>query len=230
MASMSQTLTKRDKPGERPEPTWAIAELFPPQGLWSEEEYLALQTNRLMEFSDGFLEVLPAPTMSHQLLSANLYGLILAFVSSRNLGTVLFAPLRIRLRSGKYREPDIVFMSRQHADRIGEDFWKGADLALEIVSDSPEDRRRDLVAKRGEYARARIPEYWIVDPREERITVLRLSGRRYVVHGTFSGGDTATSHLLAGFTVDVTAAFASASAVPGKGKARRKSGRRPRRD
>jgi Uma2 family endonuclease len=226
---MSRTLTKRGKQDEQPEPTWAIAELFPAQGQWDEEEYLALETNRLVEFSDGFLEVLPVPTMSHQLLIAYLHGLFLAFVSSRKLGTVLLAAFRIRLRRGKYREPDIVFMAREHADRIGEDFWDGADLVLEIVSDGPKDRHRDLVTKRGEYARAGIPEYWIVDPREERITVLRLSGKRYVVHGEFAPGDKATSHLLAGFGVDVTAAFASAAALPNRAQSQRSSGRRPRR-
>jgi Uma2 family endonuclease len=161
-------------------------------------------------------------------LSAYLYGLLLAFVTTRHLGTVLYAPLRIRIRSGKYREPDIVFMAKQHADRMGEDFCRGADLVMEIVSDNPEDRRRDLVTKRGEYARARILEYWIIDPLEERVTVLRLSGRRYIVHGEFTQGDTATSHLLPGFTVDVTAALASPSAVPSKPKPRQASRRRRR--
>jgi Uma2 family endonuclease len=226
---MSQVLAKRGKRDEEPEPTWAIAELFPPQGQWSEDEYLALQTNRQVEFSDGCLEVLPVPTTSHQLLVAYLYGVLLAFVSRRQLGTVLFAALPVRLRSGKFREPDILFMARQHADRIGEEFWDGADLVMEIVSEGSKDRRRDLVTKRGEYARAGIPEYWIVDPREQRITVLRLSGKRYVVHGAFARGDTATSHLLAGFAVDVTATFASAAALPHTARARRKSGRRPRR-
>jgi hypothetical protein len=37
-----------------------------PQGLWSEEEYLALETNHLVEFSDGYLEVLPMVTLFHQ--------------------------------------------------------------------------------------------------------------------------------------------------------------------
>jgi Uma2 family endonuclease len=226
---MSQPLTKGDEADEQPELTWAIAELFPPQGEWSEDEYLALQTNRQVEFSNGFLEVLPLPTTSHQLIVAYLYGVLLAFVARRNLGTVLFAALPVRLRRGKFREPDILFMARQHADRMGEDYWDGADLVMEIVSAGPKDRHRDLVAKRGEYARAGIPEYWIVDPREERITVLRLSGKRYVVHRKFARGDTATSHLLPGFGVDVAAAFASATAVPNRANERRNPRRRPQR-
>ena len=45
-----------------------LEELLPPQGCWSEEEYLVLtdHRNRLVEFTDGFLEVLPMPTDKHQ--------------------------------------------------------------------------------------------------------------------------------------------------------------------
>jgi Uma2 family endonuclease len=102
--------------------TWEIAQLFPPQGQWTEEDYLALRINRLIELSNGFLEVLPLPTMSRQLLAAYLYGLLLAFVSDRDLGTVLYTPLRVRLRRGKYRELDVVFIAKEHAERMGEEF------------------------------------------------------------------------------------------------------------
>jgi Uma2 family endonuclease len=199
-----------------------VAYLFPAQGDWSEEDYLALGGNQLVELSDGFLEVLPVPTTSHQFLVLYLYGLVLAFTTPKDLGTVLVAPLRVRLRRRKFREPDVVFMLRKHADRIGEEFWTEADLVMEVVSGDDEDRRRDLITKRREYARAGISEYWIVDPREERITVLRLTGKRYVVHGEFLKGTVATSHLLRGFTVDVSEAF-SRSIPPTPPRKRRRS-------
>jgi Uma2 family endonuclease len=210
----------------QPEPTWEVAYLFPTQGNWSEEDYLALNAHQLVEFSHGFLEVLPMPTTSHQLLVVYLYRPVLGFTTGRDLGTVLVAPLRVRLWRGKFREPDVLFMSKGHADRIGEEFWDGADLVVEVVSGEEEDRRRDLVTKRREYARAGIPEYWIVDPREERITVLRLSGKRYVVHGEFPKGAVASSHLLRGLTVDVSEALSQRVPQTAPAKATRKP-RRP---
>jgi Uma2 family endonuclease len=209
--AMRPAQRKTKKAEQPPEPTWEIAHLFPAQGTWSEDEYLDLDTNRLVEFSDGFLEFLPMPTMSHQMLLAYLFKVLSEFATSAALGLALFAGIRVRLWRRKFRQPDIVFMLKQHADRMGEEFWNRADLVMEIVSGGKEDRRRDLKTKRAEYARARIPEYWIVDPEKERITVLRLSGKRYVVHGEFAKGDTATSHLLSGFTVDVAEAFAKAA-------------------
>jgi Uma2 family endonuclease len=205
---MSQAARKQTQDISGLEPTWAVAHLFPPQGQWCEEEYLALNTNHLVELSAGFLEVLPLPTTSHQLLVAYLYGLLHAFVTSRDLGTVLFAGLPVRLWRKTIREPDVVFMLKEHADRIGNRYWDRADLVMEVVSEGAENRERDLETKRREYARAGIPEYWIVDPQEERITVLRLAGKRYVVHGEFAKGAVASSHLLPSFTVDVTEALA----------------------
>ena len=198
---------KPDPEASGAEPAWDVARLFPEQGFWSEEEYLALSANRLVEFSDGNVEVLPMPTTSHQLIVAFLYRTLLEFVTTRAAGTVLFAPLRVRLWPGKFREPDLVFMSAEHASRIGESFWDGADLVMEVVSD--DDRRRDLETKRREYAQAGIPEYWIVDPEQARITVLRLEGATYAVHGDFLPDTQATSHRLPGFVVEVSSVLAA---------------------
>jgi hypothetical protein len=65
---MSQAPSTPTRATRQPEPTWEVAYLFPTQGSWSEEDYLSLHTNQLVEFSHGFLEVLPMPTTSHQLL------------------------------------------------------------------------------------------------------------------------------------------------------------------
>jgi Uma2 family endonuclease len=52
-----------------------------------------------------------------------------------------------------------------------------------------------------------MSEYWIVDPLEQRITILRLAGPTYEVHGQFAAGAKAASALLPGFEVDVTEAI-----------------------
>jgi Uma2 family endonuclease len=187
------------------EPTWDIAYLFPHQGAWSEEEYLNLDTNRLIEFSHGYLEVLPMPSPAHQRIVAHLYQICAQFILAQQLGELLFAPLRVQLWPGKYREPDLVFMAAEHDDRKLEKYWEGADLVMEIVSN--DDRRRDTDVKRREYAQAGIPEYWLVDPQDETITVLYLAGQQYAVHGRFHKNDQATSRLLPGLLVNLSDIF-----------------------
>lgn len=179
--------------------------LFPNQGAWSEEEYLDLKSNRLVEFSHGNLEIPPMPTDSHQAIVAFLYSALAAFVATGKLGWVRFAPLRLRLWPGKFREPDVLFLRREHAEQRGEQYWKAADLVMEVVS--PDDPRRDTITKRREYARAGIAEYWVVNPITETITVFELDEGRYVAVGEFRGEDEARSALLPGFRVSVAAAL-----------------------
>lgn len=187
----------------REDPTWEIADLFPAQGHWSEGDYLALETNRLVEFSHGYIEVLPVPSIKHQFILLFLYRLLHNFTVSRGLGTVLAAPARVRLWPGKHREPDVFLLLTRSGRRIFEQYVDGADLAMEVVSGGSRDRYRDLVEKRQEYAQAGIPEYWIVDPETDSVTVLYLQGDAYDEHGIFARGETATSRLLPGFTVPV---------------------------
>lgn len=190
------------------EPTWEVAYLFPAQGTWTEAEYLALGASRLVELSDGCLEVLPMPTILHQLIVAFLYEQLKAFVAAHATGMALFAPLPVRLRSLKYREPDIVYLRPGRVPNVRAQ-PQGADLVMEVVSEGTENRERDLVHKREEYAAAGISEYWIVDPEAQRITVLTLDGTAYRVHGEFGPGTQATSVLLPGFAVAVDAVFAA---------------------
>jgi Uma2 family endonuclease len=193
-------------PSRKGQPAWEIATLFPPQGEWSESEYLALESSRLVELSDGCLEFLPMPVPLHQLIVAFLYESLWAFVKPNNLGKVFFAPLPVRLRPGKYREPDIVFVK---ADRLKDLHQppEGADLVMEVLSEGEENRARDLVTKRGEYAAAGIAEYWIVDPQEKSISVLTLEGHSYREHGVFAAGASATSALLPAFALEVDKVF-----------------------
>jgi Uma2 family endonuclease len=183
-----------------------ILDLYPRQGEWTEEEYLDLtdSTNHLIEFTDGYVEVLPMPTDHHQAILAYLFELFLTYLRPRG-GKVLFSPLRVRIRARKFREPDLLLLLDAKDPRRQNRYWQGADLALEVVSaDKPE---RDLVEKRGDYAEAGIPEYWIVNPETETITVLRLEDTAYAEHDVFGRGAEAASALLPGFIVSVDAVF-----------------------
>jgi len=225
LQSEARLITPRH-PVKRGEPAWDIALLFPPQGQWTEEEYLALDTNWLIELSDGCIEVLPMPTPLHQFIVKFLFELLNTFVTARGLGDVLFAPLPTRLWSGKLREPDILFL---RAGRIPDPNKPpdGADLVMEVVSGKKRDRQRDLVTKRREYARAGIAENWIVDPKRRRITVLRQDGTKYSVHGDFGPVAQASSALLPGFSVPVAEVFARVSSAVLK-KTRKRPGSKKR--
>jgi Uma2 family endonuclease len=183
-----------------------IISLDPLQGHWSEEQYLLLsnQTNRLIEYTDGVIEVLPMPTDKHQVILEFLFLALRAVVRTIG-GKVLFAPLRLQVRPGKYREPDILLVRDANDPRRQNEYWRGADLVVEIVS--PDRPDRDIAEKPIDYAEGGVPEYWIVNPLNDTITVLVLEGDTYAEHGVFQRGDEATSTTLAGFAVSVDAVF-----------------------
>ena len=124
------------------EPARDIARIFPNQGTWSEQEYLALNTNRLVEYSNGNIEVLPMPTKSHQAIAFYLARNLFAFVDDKKLGSVFPAPLRVKIFNGKFREPDLVFLNPERAAAGTDEYCIGADLVMEVVSD--EYRKHDL--------------------------------------------------------------------------------------
>jgi Uma2 family endonuclease len=188
-------------------PTWPVALLFPRQGEWTEETYLALETNRLIELSDGCLEVLPMATLVHQCIVIFLSAALYDHVKAQGLGYVVTAPLPIRLGPGKMREPDVLYL---RPNRVSDPKLppNGADFVIEVLSPGPDNQERDLVTKKEEYAQAGIGEYWIVDPELKRISVLVLDGGQYREEGQYGPGQTVNSAMLPGFQVDVTAVFA----------------------
>ena len=183
-----------------------LAPLLALQGLWTEAQYLKLtgQCSRLLEFTDGRLEILPMPTRRHQAILQLLFLALHPFV--KTLGGALYvAPLRLRIREGKFREPDLLLVRDANDPRNQDDYWRGADLVAEVVS--PDDPGRDLIDKRLDYAEGGISEYWIVNPIDETVTVLVLAGGAYAEHGVFRRGQRADSPVLAGFSVGVGDVF-----------------------
>lgn len=188
-----------------------IVRLISMQDTWTEEEYLALDDNIgawMIELVDGRLEVLPMPTPFHQDILIFLLLALREFVIARRLGRTYVAPMPVHLFPGTMREPDLAFF-KKHRIKDKRKPPEGADLVMEIVSPGSDNRERDFEDKRVDYAKAKIPEYWIVDPETKTITVLTLSGKSYKVHGVFKEGDEATSKLLKGFKVAVSDVFAA---------------------
>jgi Uma2 family endonuclease len=200
----------RPKPRRQPRLTTQVALLYPRQGEWTEADYLALPaTNRLVELSDGKLVVPDMATDPHQLAVGELFAAMRAFVRDGALGYVRVAPLPVRLWPGKFREPDIAFLRREHGDRRGEQFWGVPDLVVEVISSrtdhSSGTERIDRREKFEEYALAGIPEYWLVDPNRRTIEVYVLREGVYHLLGKWGMGEAARSEVLPGFEVSVRA-------------------------
>ena len=123
-----------------------LADLSALQGYWTQAQYLRLtnEGNRLIEFTDGCIEFLPMPTQRHQAISRFLFRALDSFVREIG-GEAFYAPLRLRIRDGKFREPDLLLVRDADDPRCRDDYWLGADLVVEVVS--PDNPDRDMVDK-----------------------------------------------------------------------------------
>ncbi|MGF1589467.1 MAG: Uma2 family endonuclease [Pleurocapsa sp.] len=75
-------------------------------------------------------------------------------------------------------------------------------LAVEVVSPGIEQIERDYTDKAMEYQNTGIPEYWIVDPIEQKITVLVLKDGSYT-KTLFTGCSAIVSPTFPGLKVTV---------------------------
>ncbi len=190
--------------------TWEMLSEFPRQGEWTEQDYLWLPSDVRADLVDGCLEFRTMPTWVHAWLVDWLHDRLKVIIRQRRLGFTGTDSARVRTIEGRVREPDIVWITAEQLPDPKRPS-NGAQMMIEIVSKGYNDHQRDYQEKRTEYAQSAIPEYWIVDPETETITVLTLpaAANEYAEHGVFRIGETATSVLLPEFAVDVTACFAA---------------------
>ena len=191
-----------------PTPAMLAAVGDPPEGTAiSAADYERLVTEFRTEWVGGLLEYLPMNSDRHHAVCGFLYRTLFAFLIGAGYDpAVRFAGVGLRVPT-RIRGPDVLALLDGDDPRRTRVAWAGADWVAEVVS--PDDPPRDHVRKRAEYAAAGVTEYWIVDPRDARrtVTVLTLDAAppAYREHGVFGDGDTATSPLLPGLAVEVTA-------------------------
>ncbi len=168
------------------------------------EEYLTYEddTDNRYELIDGELLTLPPESEPN---TAIVSYLLFTLASKR------LVPLRLIrthmceiqvpiLREGDAanRYPDLVILRPEHilltASRLTITLdMPPPQLVVEVVSPGRIGRDRDYISKRAQYAARGIPEYWIVDPQEEIVAVLRLESGKYVEIGVFQGEQTLVS-------------------------------------
>src|SRR5262245_32396106 len=142
------------------------------------DDYLRLpEDGPRYELIEGDLLMTPAPTVTHQTLLGRFHLAIGNFLASSPIGRVLLAPTDVVLSPTDVVQPDLLFISEAHYDRITDPGILGPpDLVIEILSE--DSRKRDEVTKLRLYAKFGIPEYWIADRFMAAVRVYRLEGDR----------------------------------------------------
>ncbi len=182
----------------------------PGQGSWTYNDYAALPNEgKRYEIVNGVLYMSPSPGWTHQEIVFEIASYLRNHLRKSGSGGVFIAPLDVELAPKDVFQPDVVVLLKANRDKLKDGHIVGApDLVVEVVSPGSEthDRYRKLAA----YARARIPEYWIVDPDSRTVEVLTCEGGEYQSQGVYRGKAQLPSQIVPGLAVQVEQLFVSA--------------------
>lgn len=174
---------------------------------------LTWDENELIEIIDGVAFMMATPSRIHQKISGELFRQLANYLEGKKC-EVYAAPFGVRLfeQDGDRPEdvdtvvePDIsVVCDRSKLDEHG---CKGApDLIIEILS--PSSLRHDRLVKLNLYQRARVREYWIVDPKNRSVMVF-LPDRNgsFRLHEDYGRADVAKVSVLEGCFIELNKVF-----------------------
>jgi Uma2 family endonuclease len=156
-------------PGELPPELLSGDQPPHPRRKLTWEEFLDwCNENANAEWVDGEVVMHSPVHEKHDLLVRFLQTVVSVFVQRRHLGEVRGPEFLMHIETHPSgRAPDLFFVRNEHSARLQPTFLEGpADLVVEVVSD--ESLSRDRGEKFLEYEEARIPEYWLLDPKRRR--------------------------------------------------------------
>lgn len=138
---------------------------------YTEEDYYNIPEDVRAELIDGQIYYQAAPGLVHQILSGELYTAINIYLKSKKGKCRVFsAPFAVKLFEDRKNvvEPDISIIC--DPNKLNARGCTGApDWIIEIIS--PANPEHDYIRKLNLYKDAGVREYWIVDPRNEKVFV-----------------------------------------------------------
>lgn len=173
------------------------------------DKYLSYDdgTNKNFELVEGNLVEMPPASFLHSDIIDFIADLIKAIAREQKLDIkVKTGDVGIRTGLNSSRIPDISVIDGQIWQSYRRDqsaiIEGNLMLAVEVVSPGAEQIERDYTKKVVEYQEIGIAEYWIVDPIEERISILVLEKGSYC-QTVFRGNDAIASSIFPQLKVTV---------------------------
>ncbi len=152
-----------------------MSEALAHANIYTEEDYYNLPENVRAELIDGQIYYMAAPSRIHQKILMFLSKTIANYIDSKDGSCEVYpAPFAVKLFEDDDKtvvEPDISVIC--DPNKLTDRGCTGApDWIVEIVS--PSTSSHDYIRKLNLYAKAGVKEYWIIDPRTEKVFVYHL--------------------------------------------------------
>ena len=183
-----------------------MAIAIPKKKKYTYEDYVKLPEGAPYQLIGGELIMTPAPTPYHQIVSRKIMSLLIQYVEKNNLGEILYSPIDVYFSEEDVFQPDIIFISKERLDIIGETKIKGApDLVIEILS--PATAYYDLGRKYEVYEKNGVKEYWIVHPKRKSIEIYQNESGQFRLVQSAKETGTINSPFLKGFEINLEKIF-----------------------
>ncbi|MFL6200134.1 MAG: Uma2 family endonuclease [Thermoanaerobaculia bacterium] len=173
------------------------------------DEWFALPEDEPGELVDGHLEEEEVPDYLHELLVALLIRLLGNWIFPQG-GLVAGSEAKFAVGAGRGRKPDLtVYLPERRRPPARGLIRVPPDIAIEIVSPTPRDGRRDRVEKMADYAAFGVAWYWLLDPQLRSLEILELDAQGRYLH--VLGASTGTLNIPGcdGLTLDLDAIWAA---------------------
>jgi Uma2 family endonuclease len=133
---------------------------------WNRERWERLPDDgNRYEVIDGVLYMTTAPSTFHQWIIRQIVRILFQYIDDVGLGVTTWAPIGLFMPGCDPVQPDIVVVRSADLSMFQESRILGVPaLLVEVLS--PSNSNQDTRVKRAAYARAGVPEYWIMRPAE----------------------------------------------------------------
>jgi Uma2 family endonuclease len=178
----------------------ALPQLGEPMTL---DQWAALPEDEPGELVDGRLEEEEGPNLVHETVVAWLIWVFKNWLGQG--GWVFGSEAKYAVRANRGRKPDVTVYLGGDGSRLPRDgiVRVPPDIAVEVVSPSPRDERRDRIEKMDEYAAFGVRFYWILDPGLQSLEIFELTGGRYAREARATEGRLESVPGCAGLTIDL---------------------------
>jgi Uma2 family endonuclease len=184
------------------------------------EAWAALPEDEPGELVDGRLVEEEVVGYAHEVIAAWLIHVLRAWLSDRG-GFVGTSDAKFAVGPKGGRKPDLtVYLPGSRKPPAYGLIHVPPDIAVEVVSPTPRDGRRDRVEKVREYASFRVRWYWIVDPQVRALEIFELGADgRYAYALGATEGRIENVPGCKGLSLDVDALWAELDRLGGEGDA-----------
>ena len=182
-----------------------MAIAIPKKKKYTYEDYARLPEGAPYQLINGELIMTPAPTPYHQRVSRKIEFLLIQYVENNNLGEVFDSPIDVYFSEEDVFQPDIIFISKERFNIIGEKKIEGApDLIIEILSPATAyylGRKYEVYEKNG------VKEYWIVHPERKSIEIYQNQEGQFKLIQTAKEKGIIKSKLIKNFEINLEKIF-----------------------